>query len=83
VGKLFIAFVQYIRIQQIWLGVVRFEDGSERRQLLLPIRDWQDEVRDGLSGGGGLLAAQGWAACVMVILNQRFRTRSGRRLLSA
>jgi hypothetical protein len=39
VGKLFIAFVQYIRIQQIWLGVVRFEDGSERKHLLLPIRD--------------------------------------------
>jgi hypothetical protein len=51
VGKLFIAFVQYIRIQQIWLGVVRFEDGSERSHLLLPIRDGQEEVRDGLSGG--------------------------------
>jgi hypothetical protein len=54
VGKLFIAFVQYIRIQQIWLGVVRFEDGSERRHLLLPIRDWQEEVRDGAFGVGAV-----------------------------
>jgi hypothetical protein len=54
VGKLFIAFVQYIRIQQIWLGVVRFEDGSERRPLLLPIRDWQEEVWDRAFGVGAV-----------------------------